>query len=334
MIKKTVLLAVSTAISAGMAFADWTKVDDMDYADQAAMDAVWSPHPLDPDGDGGGAVVAELEGNKVLQMNMGAFSETSGYNARAIRSIPEIAGAGTIYVRMMVPTVDVGGTPLTALVDAVFGAGYRFPIADPENPDEATEVVGSYNDFSLLGGPRFKTDFPEINFYDFGHPDDTYATIPALEGAPTADEWYEVWFVLDHANNGYKVYMRGGPELPEQTLVFPLDDPDTHPPIGWGAERAPSLTEPIRTFLIYSSAGDLENPKGLDYLYFDDIYVDTSAENLSSPIAPAKTTTAIRGKTIRRGWANPISAKSWAMTRFSCNCRSGPVRNSRALSTL
>jgi len=283
MIRKTLLSAVSTAVSVGAVFADWTLVDDMNYADQAAMDAVWKADPIDTDGENGGPVRAEDPAdstNLVLQMNMGAPIVDDTYNARAIRSLPagsEITGMGTTYFRIKVPTVDVGGTSLRAVVDLVWGLSTREPIADPATPDPVTEVEGGYNDFSVLARNDFDASF---DVYDFGNPDGSYQTV--LVDGTTADEWYQIWYVSDHVNNAFKVYAQGGTEFPTQTLVYPDPDTDTHPPIGWSAERSPSL-ESLKTFLMYSSAGSQTTPKGLDFMFIDDIYVDNTGENLSSP---------------------------------------------------
>ncbi|MEZ5278742.1 MAG: hypothetical protein R3F07_20340 [Opitutaceae bacterium] len=288
MIKRTLMIIAATTVSTGVALAEWTLVDDMEYADQAALEAGWSQDPVDgsgdpvtPDGEGGGIVLAEVDGNKVLQFNSGAADlvKDTTYNARAVKSIPEIAGTGTVYFKINVPTVDVGGSQFKAVVDLVWGLSWRAPIADPLAPDAATEVTGAYGDYSVIGRVEFDNSF---DFYDNGHPNPPGAYQTVLVDGPTADEWYQIWFVLDHANNAYKVYVQGGTEFPTQTLVA-LDDPDTHPPIGWLAERSPSLTEPLRSFLLYSSAGSATVPKGLDYMYIDDIYVDVGNENLSVP---------------------------------------------------
>jgi len=286
MINKTLLIVVSTVASVGVALADWTLVDEMNYADQAAMDAVWKADPVDADGENGGPVPAvdpTDATNNVLQMNMGAPIVDSTYNARAIRSLPagaEITGSGTTYFRIMVPTVDVGGTQVRAVVDLVWGLSTRMPIADPLAPDPSTEVAGSYNDFSVLARNDFDGSF---DVYDFQNPDGSYQTI--LTDGTAADEWYQIWYVSDHANNAFKVYVQGGTEFPSQTLVYPPAS-DTHPPIGWSNERSPSV-ESLKTFLMYSSAGSQTTPKGLDHMFIDDIYVDNTGENLSSPTGGA-----------------------------------------------
>ena len=291
MINKTLLISVTALASASLSFADWQLVDDMQYADQAALDAAWSSDPIDSsgdpptaDGEGGGIVLADdpaNPGNTVMQFNSGAADvvKDTTYNARAVRAIPEISGMGTVYFRINLPTVDVGGTPLKAIVDLVWGLSWRKPIADPLNPDAATEVTGAYGDYSVAGRLEFDNSF---DFYDNGNPDGAYQTV--LVDGVTADEWYHIWYVLDHGANAFKVYVQGGTEFPTQTLVAPPEGTtDTHPPIGWFAERSPSATEPLRTFIMYSSAGSATTPKGLDHMYIDDLYVDTTGENLSVP---------------------------------------------------
>lgn len=303
MIKKTLLMVISMTVSAGVAFADWTLMDDMTYADQDAFTAVWSPDPLDVpadpddplDGEGGGAKMATDPtdaSNDVLEFHPGVhlFETTSSYNSRAVASFPEgseIDALGTVYFRFMVPNVDIGGSIFRAINDLVMGPGWRMPQADPEAPDDATEVQGVYDDFSAIVGIRQPSS--DFQVYDNGNPDGSYQTI--MTGGPIADEWVQVWMVLDQANSRYKIYVQGGhADYAEQKLAFPPAD-DSHDPVGWAGMRAPNDLETLKTFIMYGSAGDDTTTKGEDPMYVDDLYIDNTGENLSSPMGSGEPVT-------------------------------------------
>ncbi len=282
MTKKVILTVAFTWLTTSGAFAaGWTLVDNMEYADTPALLNTWKPTLLDTpdDGTGGGAVSAVDPGdanNKVLEVDPGVAIGTTAYNQFIARSLPagtEISGMGTLFFRVKVPNVDIGGTLVRAVADVTWGLSWRKPVADPLNPDPATEIAGSYGDYSVVARNEFDNSFDV--FDQSASP--TYQTV--LVDGITADTWYDIWYVLDHANNQFKVYARG-PQLgngTDVTLVYPFTAGT------WAAERSPSL-EPLQSFLLYSSAGTAAAPKGLDPMYVDDIYVDNTGENLTSPL--------------------------------------------------
>jgi hypothetical protein len=258
MIRKILIIASSFALSAAVSYGAWTVVDDFDsYADQAALDAVWTFLEDDTEGEGGGGVLADdpaASGNKVLEVLHGLTTAESGsYNTRVYRAVSGIGATGltTMYWRFAVPDVLDGEVLVAGVVDTVMGLS---PVDAPSQ----------YSDYS----PMFRQEFDgSMDFYNL----DTYTLI--LETLP-GDTWYEVWFVIDADNRSYDAYVKGGTAYPTQTQV--VDD------FGW---RNQTL-EVLDTMVMTTSAGTLVDPKGLDSVLIDDIYMAAGAE-LSSPTAGA-----------------------------------------------
>lgn len=83
--------------------------------------------------------------------------------------------------------------------------------------------------------------------------------------------WYEVWMVHDNQDLSWDLYIRGG-EFSEQTLLKE------------GILYRASLGE-MRAFAIFMGTGSTENPNGNSAFFIDDIYLDPTGANLSSPLA-------------------------------------------------
>jgi len=252
MIRKILILTLSSAISAALSYGAWEKVDDFEsYADQSALDAVWT-QDNDVDGSGGGGVLLDDSGNKVLQFNMGATTADSGtYNVRFYRAIPNFepaSGKKTFYFRFAIPTVMDGSTEVPGVVDLVWGLS---PVDDPT----------AYGDYSPLGRQQFNQAF---DIYD------TTTYVEVTDNLPGAT-WYEIWWIVDTDTRTVDVHIKGGDAYPTQTLV--ADD------YGWRNQTVEALDR----FLLTSSAGTLVDPKGLDSMLIDDIYM-SAGENLSDPM--------------------------------------------------
>ena len=258
MIRKTLILALSSVVSAALSYGAWDVIDDFEgYADQAALEAVWTQVD-DPDGEGGGGVLAEdpfAAGNMVLQVNHGAPTTVTGsYNVHLYRAIPEVGptGTATVYWRFGVPSVLDGEVEVDGVVDTVMGLS---PVDDPTR----------YADYSPLIRQEFDgtMDFYNRNTYTF-RPE----TLPG-------STWNQVWFVVDADNRTYDAYIQGGDAYPTQTLV--ADD------FGW---RNRTL-EALDRFLLTASAGDkVAHLKGRDAILIDDIHM-AAGMDLSSPTAGA-----------------------------------------------
>lgn len=87
--------------------------------------------------------------------------------------------------------------------------------------------------------------------------------------------WYEIWVVIDHAADVSDVYIKGGPQFPEQTKV--VED---------ARFRNGGSTDPLGYFVMKSHNGNEETNagyRGIDPWYLDDLYIDYTGENLSTP---------------------------------------------------
>ena len=160
-------------------------------------------------------------------------------------------GAVTTYFEMMIPAV--GGT--VGIVDVAFGLS---------NVDPDTIAEDRYNSFNAM----MRIDSGDQNFEarDGG----SYVEITPLE----ADVKYSVWLVVDYTLNFVEIYVQGG-IYTEQTNV------------GLFAFRVdPGDGQTVDYFNALLSRGNsVDGPKGVDSMHFDNIAIDTSGLNLSTPSA-------------------------------------------------
>ena len=77
--------------------------------------------------------------------------------------------------------------------------------------------------------------------------------------------------MVDHFTNTFSQYIEGGSDFATQTLVYE------------GALYRNLTVDDLQTMLFITSAGDINNVKGKDPIYFDNFYIDTEAQNLSAP---------------------------------------------------
>lgn len=87
--------------------------------------------------------------------------------------------------------------------------------------------------------------------------------------------WYEIWYVVNNAKKisggqVYDVYIKGGNEFPEQTLVYK------------NASFRMSREEPLIYFLTNCNTGPKDHPYGNGGLLYDDIYM-SQGTNLKKP---------------------------------------------------
>ncbi len=164
-------------------------------------------------------------------------------------------GTDTNNIWFHLPFADITGTGTLYtkfqlegdLVDLVIGTTH---VAAP----------GSYGDFSAIA--RFETDLI-LDYHD-----GSYVEVEGSAGESGA--WYELWIVLNVPANTYDLWIKGGAwAVPTQVAA--------------GADFRSNSTDPQNTFYVRMTTGDATNPKGIDSAIFDDIYVDTSGENIITP---------------------------------------------------
>ncbi len=88
-------------------------------------------------------------------------------------------------------------------------------------------------------------------------------------------QWYKIWYVVNNApkkrgGQTYDVYLQGGSEFPEQTLVYQ------------GATFRMQREWPLTYFLMNCNTGPLDKPYGNGGLKYDDIYMTKGIE-LTNP---------------------------------------------------
>ncbi len=203
------------------------------------------------------------QGN-VLELNPGTPTEAGQGNTTLERAVPASAQIvdpfpattkSTFYMKYLRPIVN--GSPAES--DTTWGM-----VA--ESARNAETGIHAYGSYSVLG--RTEID-GIIDIRDGG--DYLDLTTAALE----TETWYEFWFVVDHANNTFTQYIKGGTDFPTQTQL-PMGAPIT-------AEYRNQTLDPLETILLITTTGGADNRKGKDPVYFDDFFIDVTGENLSTP---------------------------------------------------
>lgn len=158
-------------------------------------------------------------------------------------------GPVTCYFEMIHPLID----GQKAIVDVAWGLA---------NIDPDVVLEERYDSFNAMQ----RIDSGDLNYElrDGG----SYVEITQLE----ADVKYQVWMVVDYTLNFVEFYIKGG-QYTEQTNI------------GLVAFRVnPDVDQTVDYFTIGLSSGNSEDgAKGIDYMYFDNIAIDTGAQNLSDP---------------------------------------------------
>lgn len=225
----------------------------------------------------------------------------------------------TFYFKMMKPLVDGVPGQMNTTVGLMSRGAWRAANAallpaDPLLPEHFENDLGEGED------PRYETQRPSwgqysliarymthgsIDLRDAGNYVHLSSTEYGNVGAPQiANAWYELWFVIDHSNINNEdpfrqraaVYIKGGPDYPEQTLVSVEytvagegENPDTTYFAGGGANYRVETFEPLDMIILINNAGNQGSLEQLDPIYLDDFYVDLTGENLTSAgSAPAE----------------------------------------------
>jgi hypothetical protein len=257
------------------AFADWVKVDDFESGDVSNWETYYPEDRADPSALPTLTAVDDpfsSGAGKVLEVYPGRFADPPGSTLNFTVDLKLDAAAqieavenqySTMYFKVGRPLVD--GLP--GECDITFG------LATEAARDSTTNIFG-YGSYSVLG--RYEKD-GIMDIRDSG----SYVNL--TETALGTQEYYQVWYVIDHWNNTFKQYIQGGTEFPTQTLIYPTD---SNPDAGYR-----NLTlDNLDYILLITSAGDATNgAKGKDPIYFDDFYINPTAADLTSPGTPQQT---------------------------------------------
>jgi hypothetical protein len=246
---------------------NWQMLDNFETGD---LSRGWTIQWREGAGTGGGLEVIDdpiaAAGNRVGSFTPGEANSSTAYNVRAWIDIPPLEPgntAATLYLRFALPEVSFGGQFFIAQVDTVWGL-------------TPVEVPAGYGDYTTLMRVEFDNSY---DVYDGRINPDTSLVegYKIIRDTLTANVWYEVWMVMNHQAREYKVYTRGGPEFPEQVQIFPFANDQ------WTLYRNPAI-EAVTKFLLSSSAGTSTAVKGIDPFYIDDVYIDLTSHNLTSPL--------------------------------------------------
>lgn len=296
--KHTLLTTMLGLLAAPVVFAQWTLVDDFE---QNNLNDWWftdhikvGDDPLSvPDGvrqiigdpiDGGG--------NLVFFYSAGPPNSFGNIRSGSNRPLPFELPVGTV------------GSPNTVTFYMRFAPGgtsldFNFGLSD---------VAQDRGIIDPRGGPLPFNTFEyqvRISLADFLVPTVRFAGSfeNAVGVSPVAPlTWYEIWLVinLQPTDSFWQAYIKGGPEFPELTrLEVTIEVSGTPFTINNFLSRN-NDDESLKTVLIAANAGneDLSVIGGTDPMFFDDMYVDPTGENLTSPMAQA--TPAVPEPTITR----------------------------------
>ncbi len=199
---------------------------------------------------------------KVLAVNPGVPLTTSSLNMTVERTLSESqqivdpvteSQLTTFYFKVGRPTVS--GAP--GEVDVTWGLA-------AESARSGETGLHAYGSYSVLG--RYEAN-GIMDIRDGG------SYVDLANAALNTNVYYEAWFVVDHFNNTFSQYLKGGTDFPEQTMVYS------------GAGYRNLTFDNLETLLIITSAGTIDAVKGKDDIYFDDFHIDVSGQNLTTPLS-------------------------------------------------
>lgn len=193
----------------------------------------------------------------------------TGIGAIAVVDDPFASGNKVIELKPGTFLNGTGGqnTWFTIPIPAVTGTGTIYgryaketDVVSPVWGTTPAATPASYGDFSQVFGHA--TDSILIVYDGTGYKTTNFALAPRT--------WYEFWFVFDQPSNKYDLYIRGG----EYTAITKIYSQATFRSKG---------TEPQKFFYARSTVGSLTAPAAVDDVYYDDIYIDTTGANLTTP---------------------------------------------------
>lgn len=278
-IKSKILALTSLCVATtGILYADWEM--QYDFESQGDLDAATVIANRD-----GSEATAELEDGMLKVIHGNLLEDTS--NLWVMLPLQEDLipasqassdGTVTVYYEMVQPTVDGS----KAIVDVAWGISN---ITSEEILEE------TYNSFNVMQRINSGNDNYEVR--DGGD----YVPIDILD----ADTRYKVWMVIDYELNFVDFYVQGG-QWSKQTLIHELAEFRVNP--------GPDDT--ADDLLIGLSRGNIgDGEKGIDYMYFDNIAIDTSGTNLDPVDDGGSTEMWADWEVVQGGWVETGSFMGW-----------------------
>ncbi len=241
------LTVAASLVAAAPLFSAWEVINT--FNDPAEIED-WQIHNILPEGNGfiqivdrpydsrGGGVLAASSGNV-------PYSHTNIW-----RPLPApVTDLTTLYMEVAIE--DVMG-------DYAFGVKRVAPDQIVRQEGDTT-VVSQWANFAALSRMgRHGQDAYDTNGY-----------APAF-GESLIRTWYQYWWVIDHFNLSYSLYVKGG-EFEEQTLAFQDY-----------IYRVQEFDD-LLTFMLIIHPGGLDALNSAEPIYFDNIFIDYTGMNLSDP---------------------------------------------------
>ncbi len=282
MITGLLALVLGTAILS----ANWVVVDRFDDPDlpgwHVHIPNIDNPERVDPDNPpyiaavpdpfGGPGNALEVFPGVLIEQTVNMFASLLiPEEARIVDPFPDV-GLATMYLRSGRP--QVGDRP--AQVDSAVGLVGFFidemgnPLLDDEGNPQRPVIWG---DFSVIS--RYEPD----GTFDVWDSNQSPNYVKST-GSLTTNTWYEFWYVINHPENTYRVYGRGGPEFPgpDPVLIYPFEDTDPD------AVYRTATFEDFGFIMIGTSTGSVAGgARGIDPYYISEIHIDPTGMNLTTP---------------------------------------------------
>ena len=256
----TLLLPLAGAVTS--ASASWQLVEDF----EGGMDNIYSLRFPEPEPIIGIFEDPVDETNNMFYLSSNAYGVVDwapNYVAIPLPAALPAGGEGTLYFRFH----NLGSGH-----DMSGGLSPVQIVPDPETPYE--------NGMSQPGGwaaleAQFQMHAPGSDLFRVRHG----AAFEATQIAIPNNEWVEIWMHVNHAANTTEFYVKTAADAAPVKAVF-TDE--------FGAETTAAdfrngTTEPLVTFFMGTVAGLADNPVDGDAFFIDDIYIDVTGLNLSSP---------------------------------------------------
>ncbi len=285
----TALLTGSLALTLGTAFlwADWVVVDRFEDPElpnwYIHIPNADNPDRVDPDNPpyitvipdpfGGSGNALEIFPGVLIDNTVNMFASLLvPEEARIVDPFPEV-GLSTLYFRVARPMV--GNRP--AQISVSYGlVGYLIDemgnlILDEDGDPQRPTTWGHYS---------VQARWSNQSTIDIRDEAMSPQFVPVRPEPFSTDTWYEIWFVINHPENTFRQYMRGGLEFPgpDPVLVYPFDEsvPD--------ASYRTATFEDLAYFYIGTTTGSVSGgASGIDPSYLSEIHIDPTGMNLTTP---------------------------------------------------
>jgi hypothetical protein len=262
--KRNIITTLAGLLAGASSYGEWTIVSTFD--DAGALSAITDSTNIE-----GSNARSEIVNGKWAVFPGDLFEATSNLYAMLdlgtdLRAASIASGKPvTVYFEVVQPTVPDGqGGTRKAILDTVWGIS-NYP------PSQVLET--RYNSYNAMQRINAGNDSFE------GRNGNAYEVVQQFG----ADVTYQIWLVIDFTINFYEAYIQGG-QWTEQTRLGTAATEGF-----WGFRVNPAETDTAQYMLVALSRGNsVQGEKGIDPTYFDNVAIDSSGLNLTSPVGSAQ----------------------------------------------